>query len=193
MRERVPETAKTELDEAATNDELFLRRRTNSTSSLAVPKEITTDGVEFGRSYSKGDAAATTRRRHRKPDPRAVAAAHDAYHPPQLLHPRPSPTPRTPAPSRSRTRRLPPSAGAARAGPPRPQAPWRSPARRGSVPTASCRRGRRAEKLRRGKRSGHLATAEEEQKKQPSDAARRRILQRPSRPPDHLTPQIASG
>ena len=132
-----------------------------------MPKEITTDGVEFGRSYSKRDAAATTRRRHRKPDPRAIAAAHDADHPPQLLHPRPSPTPRTPAPSRSRTRRLPPSAGAARAGPPHPQAPWRSPARRGSVPTASYRRGRRAEKLRRGKRSGHLATAEEEQKKRP--------------------------
>ena len=64
-----------------------------------MSKEITTDGVEFGRSYSKGDAAATTRRRHRKPDPRAVAAAHDADHPPQLLHPRPSPSPPTPAPS----------------------------------------------------------------------------------------------
>jgi len=54
---------KAELDEAAPNDELFLRRRTSSTSSSAVPKEITTDGVEFGRSYSKGDRLVEVRPR----------------------------------------------------------------------------------------------------------------------------------
>ena len=95
-------------------------------SSSAVPKEITTDGVELERSYSKGDAAATTRPHHRKPDPRAVAAAHDADHPPQLPHPRPSPSPPTPAPSAE--------AAPARASPPSPAGAMEVAGEEGSRP-----------------------------------------------------------
>ncbi|XP_039803877.1 uncharacterized protein LOC120667975 [Panicum virgatum] len=66
------------------------------------------------------DAITGNRTRGPSPDPRAVAAAHDADHPLQLLHPRPSPTPRTPAPSRSRTRRLPPVCRSRESRPPSP-------------------------------------------------------------------------
>jgi len=108
---------KTELDKATTNDELFLRTRTNSTSSSTVSKEITIDRVELGRSYSKRDAATTTRRRHRKPDPRAIAAAHDADHPAAAAPEAVTVASNAGPIRRSRIRRLPPSAGAARASP----------------------------------------------------------------------------
>jgi len=166
MRERVPEIAKTELDEAATMTSSSFVEEPAPRAHRQCRRRSPPTGWSSGDLIPKGTPPppldAVTGNRTRGPSP-------------------PCTTPTTPRSCRSRGRhhRLqrrphPQKPHPREPAPPHPQAPWRSPARRGAVPTASCRRGRRAEKLRRGKRSGHLATAEEEQKKRPPRHCNRR-------------------